>query len=106
MDLENVGGNVMDGCHIASMGGSWMLWVYGVAGLRDYGGRLSFHPRLPKGLQRLHFPLTKRGQVLEVNIEPGTATYLLRQGSQLTIQHQGQEVTLLEGVPTSFPINP
>jgi alpha,alpha-trehalose phosphorylase len=106
MDLENMGGNVMDGCHIASMGGSWMLWVYGVAGLRDYGGRLSFHPRLPQGLQRLRFPLTQRGQVLEVNIEPDTATYLLRQGSQLTIQHQDQEVILAEGVPTSFPINP
>jgi alpha,alpha-trehalose phosphorylase len=106
MDLENVGGNVMDGCHIASMGGSWMLWVYGVAGLRDFGGRLSFTPRLPRGLRRLHFPLTKRGQVLEVTIEPDTATYLLRQGSPLTMQHQDQEITLSAGAPRSFPINP
>jgi alpha,alpha-trehalose phosphorylase len=105
-DLENVGGNVMDGCHIASMGGSWMLWVYGVAGLRDYGGRLSFRPRLPQGLRRLHFPLTKGGQILEVTIDPDTATYLLRQGSQLTLQHQDQEVALSEGAPRSFPINP
>lgn len=32
MDLANVGGNVKDGCHIASMGGTWMGIVYGVAG--------------------------------------------------------------------------
>ena len=45
MDLADVGGNVKDGCHIASMGGTWMGVVYGLAGLRDYGGRLSFHPQ-------------------------------------------------------------
>jgi alpha,alpha-trehalose phosphorylase len=44
MDLADVGGNVKDGCHIASMGGTWMGVVYGLAGLRDYGGRLSFDP--------------------------------------------------------------
>jgi hypothetical protein len=25
MDLADVGGNVRDGCHIASMGGTWMV---------------------------------------------------------------------------------
>jgi alpha,alpha-trehalose phosphorylase len=44
LDLADVGGNVKDGCHIASMGGLWMGVVYGLAGLRNYGGRLSFHP--------------------------------------------------------------
>jgi alpha,alpha-trehalose phosphorylase len=29
MDLADVGGNVRDGCHIASMGGTWMVFAYG-----------------------------------------------------------------------------
>ena len=29
MDLADVGGNVKDGCHIASMGGTWMMLAYG-----------------------------------------------------------------------------
>ena len=31
MDLADVGGNVKDGCHIASMGGTWMMLTYGLA---------------------------------------------------------------------------
>ena len=39
VETTDVGsGNVRDGCHIASMGGTWMGVVYGVAGLRDAGG--------------------------------------------------------------------
>jgi alpha,alpha-trehalose phosphorylase len=106
MDLEDFSGNVKDGCHMASMGGSWMLCVYGLAGLRDFGGCLKFNPRLPKGLKRLYFPLSLRGQVLEINVEPEISTYLLRKGSQLTIWHQDQNVTLSRGVPRSFRNNP
>jgi alpha,alpha-trehalose phosphorylase len=106
MDLGDVGGNVKDGCHIASMGGSWMLWVYGMAGLRDYGGRLSFHPKLPQPLKCLHFGLTIRGQGLEVTIEAETTTYRLREGPPLTIRHWDQEVSLSEGAPVTVHNNP
>src|SRR6478736_362154 len=34
MDLADVGGNVKDGCHIASMGGTWMMLTYGFGGMR------------------------------------------------------------------------
>ena len=45
MDLADVGGNVKDGCHIASMGGTWMMLTYGFGGMRDDDGTLSFWPR-------------------------------------------------------------
>jgi alpha,alpha-trehalose phosphorylase len=106
MDLGNVEGNVKDGCHIASLGGSWMLCVYGLAGMREYGGRLSFNPRLPKGLKSLHFPLTVRGRALEVRITAGVATYQLREGEPLTFQHRDREITLSEGESKSVPIEP
>ena len=35
MDLADVHANVEQGCHIASMGGTWMAVIYGVAGMRE-----------------------------------------------------------------------
>jgi alpha,alpha-trehalose phosphorylase len=105
MDLGNVEGNVKDGCHIASLGGSWMLCVYGLAGMREYGGRLSFKPRLPGGLKSLRFPLTVRDRVLEVEISAEAATYRLREGERLTFQHRDQEITLSEGESKSVHID-
>jgi alpha,alpha-trehalose phosphorylase len=105
MDLGNVENNVKDGCHIASLGGSWMLCVYGLAGLREYGGRVSFHPWLPKGIKSLCFPLTVRGRVLEVEIRAETATYRLREGESLTFHHRDQEITLCGGEAKSVHID-
>ncbi|MEO0687543.1 MAG: glycosyl hydrolase family 65 protein, partial [Cyanobacteria bacterium J06649_11] len=98
MDLADIAGNSKDGCHIASMGGSWMVMVYGFAGMKDYNGNLSFNPRLPEGTKRLHFPLTIRSQRLEVDIRQDEVTYLLREGSELKIKHQDEEIILKVGV--------
>jgi alpha,alpha-trehalose phosphorylase len=38
MDLADVAGNVVDGVHVASVGGVWMALVYGFGGLRDFDG--------------------------------------------------------------------
>jgi alpha,alpha-trehalose phosphorylase len=94
MDLADVGGNVKDGLHIASMGGTWMAMVYGFAGFRDYEGRFSFQPRLPGRMARIRFPLTLRGNLLDVDITPDGATYTLREGEGLVFQHEDEEITL------------
>jgi alpha,alpha-trehalose phosphorylase len=94
MDLADVGGNVKDGLHIASMGGTWMAMVYGFAGFRDYEGRFSFQPRLPGRMARIRFPLTLRGNLLDVDITPDGATYTLREGEGLVFRHEGEEVAL------------
>ena len=99
MDLADIAGNSKDGCHIASMGGSWMVMVYGFAGMKDYNGNLSFNPRLPEGTKRLHFPLKIRSQRLEVDIRHEVVTYLLSEGSELTIKHQDEEILLKVGIP-------
>lgn len=104
MDLGDVAGNVKNGCHIAAMGGTWMVLMYGFAGLRDDDGRLSFQPRLPKTVQRLRFPLTVRGQRLHIEIDEQSATYLLQQGTQLSIVHQGEELQLSQGIPVAIAL--
>lgn len=104
MDLADIGGNMRDGCHIASMGGTWMVAVYGFAGMRDYGGRLSFDPRLPPRLKRLRFSLIFQGQSLQVDISHTQVRYQLQEGDELTFSHQGQSVTLDKGNETSLPL--
>jgi alpha,alpha-trehalose phosphorylase len=106
MDLADVGGNVADGCHIASMGGTWMVAVYGLAGMRDYGGKICFRPHLPEKLERMKFPLTVRGQLLEVDIAKKGVTYSLREGDGLTIYHADEEIRLTPQNPVfrrAFP---
>jgi alpha,alpha-trehalose phosphorylase len=102
MDLADVGGNVKDGCHIASMGGTWMVFTYGFGGLRDYDGTLSFRPqRPPESHASLKFPLTFRGQVLDVEISVDSTTYSLREGERLVIRHEDEEITLTQSNPVT-----
>jgi alpha,alpha-trehalose phosphorylase len=107
MDLADVHANVEQGCHIASMGGTWMAVVYGVAGMREHNGRITFDPRLGKRIEGLRFQLTIQGQLLTVDIEgrKGQATYLLREGSGLTIGHLGEDLKLEPGNPVSRAFN-
>ena len=100
MDLADVGGNVKDGAHIASMGGTWMAIVYGLAGLRDYGGKISFNPKRPPRTRSVRFPLTVRGKLLEVMIERDKVTYVLTQGKALTIYHGEEEIKLTKKQPS------
>ena len=100
MDLADVGGNVRDGCHIASMGGTWMMLAYGFGGLRDDDGTLSFWPRRPPEVQAiLRFPLTYRGQRLEVELGPETVTYRLCEGERLVIRHEQENIQLTREQP-------
>jgi alpha,alpha-trehalose phosphorylase len=103
MDLDDIGGNVKNGCHIASMGGTWMVFAYGFGGLRDYDGVLSFCPRrAPEMTGLLRFPLTYRGQVLEVDIGTETVEYTLREGESLVIHHEAEEVRLTRDQPKAL----
>jgi alpha,alpha-trehalose phosphorylase len=105
MDLADIGGNVKDGCHIASMGGTWMALVYGLAGLRDHEGQLSFNPSPPREAGHLCFPLTVRGQVLHVDMTRDSVVYHLVQGEGLTITHWGENIHLVQGQPITRPVS-
>ena len=104
MDLADVGGNVRNGAHIASIGGTWLAVVYGYAGLRDDDGQLRFNPQLPEAVEGIRFSLTVRGRQLEINIEKEVVTYLLQEGAALTLTHQDQDITLTVGVPRAVPL--
>jgi alpha,alpha-trehalose phosphorylase len=100
MDLGDVAGNVKDGCHIAAMGGVWMVFVYGFAGMRDYNGELCFWPSLPEVFHCVRFNLIFKGQTLEVDVGHEMTHYTLKSGKGLTIRHEGQVIELSPGTPS------
>lgn len=105
MDLADIAGNVEDGIHIATIGGTWMAMVYGFAGMRDYNGRISFNPKpLPEGMEKLRFPLTIRGQELAVEMTRESVTFTLREGEGLAIWYRCEEIRLSRGAPVSRPL--
>ena len=89
MDLHDLQHNTRDGIHIASLAGAWSVAVAGFGGMRDFGGRLSFAPRLPRQLQRLAFRVVFRGRKLAVEVTSPQATYQLLEGAPLEIAHHG-----------------
>ena len=102
MDLADVGGNVKDGCHIASMGGTWMMLTYGLAGMRDHDGTLSFWPRrAPEDNATLRFPVTYRGQMLKVKVGADNVEYALLKGDCLVIRHETEQIQLTPEHPVA-----
>ena len=107
MDLADVAGNAADGCHIASMGGTWMTAIYGFAGMRDYKGQISFRPLQPlRPIMRIRFRLAVRDQQIEVEITRKAVTYSLRRGKGLTVRHHGEEIDLIPGKRVSRAFEP
>ena len=100
MDLADIGGNVKDGCHIASMGGTWMVFAYGFGGMQDNDGILSSRPRrAPQDKAILRFPMTYRDKLLEVEIGMEKVEYTLREGEDVAIRHETEEVYLTREHP-------
>jgi alpha,alpha-trehalose phosphorylase len=102
VDLADVHGNTSDGIHIASCGGTWLALVAGFGGLRETDGDVAFHPRLPDEWDRLRFRVQVRGQLVEVDMTHARTTYVLVEGTGLTIQHFGEAVRLAQSEARSF----
>jgi len=82
------------------MGGTWLALVYGFAGMRDTGGRITFNPCLPDAWTRLSFTLTVRGQTIRVALSHASATYTLLAGDGLTLWHVEEGVRLSGAEPS------
>jgi alpha,alpha-trehalose phosphorylase len=102
IDIEDTAGNLRDGVHVASAGGTWMAVVYGFGGYRWRGTR--FAPMLPTRARRLRFPILLRGSILDVEVEADLATYSVRPGgAAITAYHYDTEFTVEPGSPVRFP---
>lgn len=116
MDLDDLEHNTRDGLHIASLAGTWIALVAGLAGMRERRGTLHFTPRLPEAITRLALTLSMRHRRLHIEITAATATYGLLEGEPLEILHDGETLTVpaggtvvrptLPGLHTASPAQP
>jgi alpha,alpha-trehalose phosphorylase len=88
------------------MAGTWISVVHGFAGMRDYGGILSFQPHLPKQWERLTFNLNVRSKLLEVAITHNEVAYTLKDGESLELLHEGKQHAVYRGSPLVFSNRP
>jgi alpha,alpha-trehalose phosphorylase len=106
MDLRDLEHNTRDGVHVASLAGAWIGLVCGFGGLRDYGGQLSFAPRLPEAITRLSFAIRWRGCKVRLVVTGEQACYTVEDGkdTELRFTHHGAPFTVAVGKPVELPI--
>jgi alpha,alpha-trehalose phosphorylase len=97
IDFDNLEHNTRDGLHIASLAGTWIALVAGLAGMRERSGTLCFSPRLPEGITRLAVTMAVRRRRLHIEIDAGSATYRLLAGEPMEVHHEGEAVTVTVG---------
>ena len=102
-DLHDLHNNVSSGLHIAALAGAWTDCVAGFGGMRDFGGNITFAPRLPTRLTYLSFRMVVRDSKIVVAIDKEHATYRLLSGPPIELAHHGEEFTLHEQ-PVSMTI--
>jgi len=106
LDHHDSAHNTADGLHLAALASGWMAVIFGLGGVREYDGRLSFAPRLPESLRRISFPFRFRGRDLWIETNPAETTYRLRSGAALDIHHWGAPLTVTVGHPVVGAIPP
>jgi alpha,alpha-trehalose phosphorylase len=97
IDLDDLAHNTGNGVHMASLAGTWIALVCGFGGMRDFGGVLSFTPRLPTAIRRLSFGVHWHGRDLRVEVTPEKTSYTLTGGDDIDIMHCGSPVRVSAG---------
>ena len=106
MDLDDLEHNTRDGLHTASLAGTWIALVAGLAGLRERNGSVIFSPQLPNGISGLAVTICVQSRRLHVEIAPDATTYRLHDGEPLSVQHDGRALTVTTVAPISAPNRP
>ena len=68
LDLDDYNNDTCDGCHITSMGGTWMTIVQGFGGMRVKDSTLSFNAILPQKWQSYSFKIRHKDNVLKITV--------------------------------------
>jgi alpha,alpha-trehalose phosphorylase len=106
MDLADIEGNVSNGVHVAAAAGAWMALVFGFGGVRDFDGRLTIDPRLPRRYDRLEFPLRFHDRQIRVALTHEEEQYTLEEGGPLDVTIRGEAHRLVRGAPLRLPPSP
>jgi alpha,alpha-trehalose phosphorylase len=74
--------------------------------MRDHDGMLSFRPNHPpEPRSTIRFPLTYRGQLMEIEIGVVETRYTLREGERIALRHDDEVIELTRDNPTAVRAN-
>ncbi len=73
--------------------------------MRDFGGQITFAPRLPSRLTYMSFRMIVRESKFVVAVDKEHATYRLLSGPPIDLAHHGEKFTLTSA-PMSMKIPP
>jgi alpha,alpha-trehalose phosphorylase len=104
VDLADLHGNSADGVHVASTGGTWNALVFGFAGMRDHGGRITFDPRLPASWEAMTFRITLHGSRFRVRLTADEIAFSLETGDGVSFSVRGEEVALTPDQPVTVAL--
>ena len=91
---------------IAAAAGVWSSLVFGFGGVRDFDGRLSFAPRLPRDWKELAFSLRFRDRQIRVQLTHDEERYLLDEGAPLEVTIRGEPHLLSPGTAVAIKLPP
>jgi maltose phosphorylase len=94
LDLDDYNNDTADGCHITSMGGTWMAFVKGFGGMRTSDGKLSFKPFLPEKWDSYSFRINFRGTILEIKVNKQTVCIENLSDQELILLLYDQELNI------------
>jgi maltose phosphorylase len=94
LDLDDYNHEVHEGLHITSMAGTWLSIVQGFGGMRNFNGKLSFNPSIPKNWKSYSFKIIYRNQTIKVFKNHDGCKFFNESDSPIDIVVDGKEVTI------------
>lgn len=79
------------GIHAASLGGIWQIIVCGFGGLRMVDGKLRIHPRLPREIRSISYPITWNGNPLRIEVNEDVVHIQNKGSDTITVEVFGAE---------------
>ena len=94
LDLDDYNHEVHEGLHITSMAGTWMSIVQGFGGMRNFDGKLSFDPIIPKHWESYSFKIKYRDHTIKVFKNHEGCKFYNESDSPVEIIVKGKEITI------------
>ncbi|MCL6101968.1 MAG: family 65 glycosyl hydrolase domain-containing protein [Bacteroidetes bacterium] len=104
LDLDDYNNDTEDGCHITSMGGTWIAFVQGFGGMRVKNGRLHFAPILPDKWEGYSFLINFRNTILKIEVNKQEVVFDNYSGNEMVISIYGKEFVLPSNGVCSLPL--
>ena len=94
LDLDDYNHEVHEGLHITSMAGTWLSIVQGFGGMRNFDGKLSFDPIIPKNWDSYSFKIKYRDHTIKVFKNHEGCKFYNESDTPVDILVKGKEVTI------------